>query len=192
MTYDYELFTQRIEELLESNKELILSKCNSLYRKAAGKSLDDIGGIPHSLIPIKQFDYIKDEVLKLKEERYEKKDDGIIKGIGKFLGTTNSTPPNEQQEVLVTTYYCHAWRGYVYENTKPIIQEYIDISDKEIQDYKDDISEKFIEKLEELLDEKNKTKEIFTEQLSEDILLSQKDSDWLVELKDRLKRIERN
>ncbi len=192
VVYDYELFTQQIEKMLEENKESILSKCNSLYRKASGKSLDDIGGIPHSLIEIKQFDYIKDEVLKLKEERYEKKEDGIIKGVGKFLGVTNPTTSNEPKEVLVTTYYCHVWRRYVYEKTKPIIQEYIDISDKEVQDYKDNVSEKYIEKLEELLDEKNKIKEKCTEQLSEDILLSQRDSDWLVELKDRLKRIERD
>lgn len=127
---------------------------------------------------------IKEALVGLKEERYEEKTDLLD-----FFKTKSSSEIKEL--VLVVTCYYEKWREKAIDLIIPVVEKYITESQKNLQDYYDALALKYHEKLSQLHDRKVEEKNAIASQLSEDERLLQADNDWLIELKDRLVKIER-
>lgn len=127
---------------------------------------------------------IKEDLVGLKEERYEEKTDLL-----EFFKTRSSSEPKEL--VLVVTCYYERWREKAIEIIIPVVEKYIAESQKNLQDYYNELAKKYHEKLSQLHDCKVEEKNGIASQLSEDERLLQADNDWLIELKDQLVKIER-
>lgn len=127
---------------------------------------------------------IKAALVGLKEERYEEKTDLLD-----FFKTKSSSEPKEL--VLVVTCYYEKWREKAIELIIPVVEKYIAESQKNLQDYYEELARKYHEKLSQLHDCKVEEKNGIASQLSADERELQADNDWLVELKDQLVRIER-
>ena len=124
----------------------------------------------------------KEELVALKEEHFEEKID-----IFDFFKT--SSEPKEFAQV-VTCYY-EKWREKAFELIMPEIEKYIAESRQNLQDYYNVLANRYHEKLSQLHDCTIKEKNIIASQLSEEEKMLQVDNDWLVELKDKLVKIER-
>lgn len=127
---------------------------------------------------------IKEALVGLKEERYEEKTDLLD-----FFKSKSSSEPKEL--VLVVTCYYEKWREKAIELIIPTVENYIAESQKNLQNYYDELAKKYHEKLLQLHDCKVEEKNGIASQLSEDERMLQADNDWLVELKDQLAKIER-
>lgn len=125
---------------------------------------------------------IKEEFVDLKEERYEEKTDLLD-----FFKA--SSEPKEL--VLVVTCYYERWREKAIELIIPVVENYIAESQKNLQDYYEELANTYHEKLSRLHDCKMEEKNIIASQLSEDERMLQADNDWLIALKDHLVKIER-
>lgn len=125
---------------------------------------------------------IKEILVGLKEERYEEKKDLLD-----FFKT--SSEPKEL--VLVVTCYYEKWREKAIELIIPVVDNYINESQKNLQNYYEELAKKYHEKLSQLHDYKVEEKNKIASQLSEDERMLQTDNDWLIALKDRLVKIER-
>lgn len=125
---------------------------------------------------------IKEILVGLKEERYEEKKDLLD-----FFKV--SSEPKEL--VLVATCYYEKWRETAIELIVPVVENYIMESQKNLQNYYEELAKKYHEKLSQLHEYKVEEKNRIASQLSEDERMLQTDNDWLVEFKDRLVEIER-
>lgn len=125
---------------------------------------------------------IKETLVGLKEECYEEKTD--LRGFFKA-----SSEPKEL--VRVVTCYYEKWREKAIELIIPVVENYIEESQKNLQDYYEGLAKNYHEKLSQLHDCKMDEKNNIASQLSEDERMLQADNDWLIELKDRLVKIER-
>ena len=125
---------------------------------------------------------IKEILVGLKEERYEEKKDLLD-----FFKASSET----KELVLVVTCYYEKWREKAIELIIPVIDNYITESQKNLQNYYEELAKKYHEKLSQLHDCKMKEKNKIASQLSEDERMLQTDNDWLTALKDRLVKIER-
>lgn len=125
---------------------------------------------------------IKEVLVELKEERFEEKRD-----LFDFFKVSSET----KELVSVVTSYYEKWREKAVELIIPNVENYIEESQRNLQDYYNELAKKYHEKLSNLHDCKVKEKNNIASKLSEDERLLQADNEWLTELKDQLIRIER-
>ncbi|MBR1507557.1 MAG: hypothetical protein IJ619_06110 [Eubacterium sp.] len=137
---------------------------------------------------ISSFDGIALDLLKIKEEHYEKPKEGLFNAFHKVINATS----DNKEEVLVTTYSCQQWRECAVSIVTPVIDRVIEERNKEIQEHSNKVSLEYSEKLIKLLDERIEDKNRFSVQLSSDIQELQKDVDWLNSFSERLESIERS
>lgn len=125
---------------------------------------------------------IKEVLVELKEERFEEKPD-----LFDFFKVSSET----KELVLVVTSYYEKWREKAVELIIPNVENYIEESQKNLQNYYNELAKKYHEKLSNLHDCKVKEKNNIASKLSEDERLLQTDNEWLTKFKDQLIRIER-
>lgn len=125
---------------------------------------------------------IKESLVELKEECYEKKTDLLN------LFKVSSEP---KELVVVVTCYYEKWREKAIELIIPVVENYITESQENLQDFYKELAKKYHEKLLQLYDYKTKEKNNIASQLSEDERMLQTDNDWLIMLKDQLAKIKR-
>lgn len=125
---------------------------------------------------------IKEVLVELKEERFEEKPD-----LFDFFKVSSET----KELVSVVTSYYEKWRKKAVELIIPNVENYIEESQKNLQDYYNELAKKYHEKLSNLHDCKVKEKNNIASKLSEDERLLQADNEWLTKFKDQLIRIER-
>lgn len=186
--YQWDKFIDVIKGATAQNKDRIMNQCTDIYDKATrSKSPKYPNNLSFETYK-SEFDGIKNEFLGIKEEHYEKPKEGLINS---FLKEFNSASENKG-DVLVTTYPCQKWREYAVEITTPIIDKIIEERNSELQEYCTNVTLDYLGKLIKLLDERNEDKEKFSERLSSDIRVLQKDFDWLNALIEKLETIERS
>lgn len=125
---------------------------------------------------------IKEVLVELKEERFEEKPD-----LFDFFKVSSET----KELVLVVTSYYEKWREKAVELIIPNVENYIEESQKNLQNYYNELAKKYHEKLSNLHACKVKEKNNIASKLSEDERLLQADNEWLTKFKDQLIRIER-
>lgn len=125
---------------------------------------------------------IKESLVELKEECYEKKTD--------LLNLFKVSNEPKELVVVVTCYY-EKWREKAIELIIPVVENYITESQENLRDFYKKLAEKYHEKLSQLYDYKTKEKNNIASQLSEDERILQTDNDWLIMLKDQLMKIKR-
>lgn len=185
----WDKFIDIIKSITEENKNKIMEKCTSLYDKATkSKSPKYTNNILFDDYK-SSFDGLKEELLKIKDESYEKPKDSLLNAFLKEIAVAND---NSKDAVLVITYSCQKWREYVEQLAAPMIDRIIEERNEEIQEYCNNVSLDYMDKLIKLLDEREGDKEDFSKRLSSDIRLLQKDIDWLSALNEKLETIERS
>ena len=185
----WDKFIEIIKGITSENKNKIMEKCTSLYDEATkSKSLKNPNN-PSFDSYKNSFDGLREQLLKIKDESYEKPKDNLINAFLKEIDVTNN---KSKDAVLVITYSCQKWREYVEQLATPIIDRIIEERNKEIQEYCNNVSLDYMDKLIKLLDEREGDKENFSKRLSSDIQLLQKDIDWLSALNEKLETIERS
>ena len=182
--YHWNSYIENIKNITLENKEALLLECSEAYYQAIGVRDNQEVYANEQDSETYVFDDIKNELIKIKDERYEKPKEGLLNAI---LGNTEP-----KEEVLVTTYPCQRWREYVTDMIIPLMNKKTGERDSELDDYCKTVVDKYVGKLTFLLKNRIKEKEEISEQLSEDIQLLQKDIDWLNEFSDRLESIERD
>lgn len=179
-------FIEKATEITIDKKNKITVQCIEIYDKATkshtqnnpcGTNFDDY---------MRKFDGLRQELLKINQQTYEKPKEGIINGIFKDIKN------DKRNGVLVTTYSCQKWREYVKQFVEPIIGRFIRERNSEIQLHCSETSMLYLEKLNKLLIEREEDKENFSKRLSDDIRKLQNDCDWLERLNDNLETIERS
>lgn len=128
---------------------------------------------------------IADELKKIYGEEYVQPKEDIF-------GLIFKSPTEMQGEpILQRIYYYQNWRDYVatvlYTKTKKIVQDVFE----SIQNYEQRLSDAYISHILDLIEEVSKLKEQEAAKLSDEERLLQEDIDWLVEVQDQLKVIER-
>lgn len=186
--YQWTKFIEVVTGITVENKNKITLQCTELYDKATRTQSPKYPSNTNFDSYKSSFDGLRYELLKIKEQSYEKPKDNILNA---FLKEISATSDNKE-EVLVTTYPCQKWREYVVEFVTPIIDRIIEERNAEIQQHCSDTSMNYMDKLIKLLDEREGDKENFSNRLSADIRVLQKDSDWLTALNENLEKIERS
>ena len=185
--YHWEQYIDRLREITLENKNALLLECSEAYKRATGIEDEQTDAIVNEQDDgIAAYTGLSLELMKIKEEKYEVPKEGFLNSI---LKSGNSEP---REAVLVVTYPCQKWREYVTGLAAPLMDEKTNERDSELENYCDSVAKGYIEKLESLLKQRIEDKEKLSEQLSEEIQILQKDSDWLNNLGDRLEMIERN
>ena len=187
--YEYELmryiagFYDKASSYYQSEKDRIDIEFSELYHKQpldmeyAPSDVPLIDPIENEIIDI------KDNLIALKEERYEQPKADL------FDFFKSSTEPKDP--VLIVTCYYEKWRERAIELIMPTIESYILESQKSLQDYYFELAKKYHEKLTRLYDCKMEEKNSIASQLSDDEKKIQADNNWLIQLKDQLVKIER-
>ena len=188
LKYQWDKFIEVVKGITAQNKNTIMEKCTEIYDRATKSKSPKYPTNPSFETYISEFDGIKDEFMKIKEEHYEKPKEGFINSFLKELNSSGET----KEDILVTTYPCYKWREYAAEITTPIIDKIIEERNVELQEYCTNVTLDYSEKLIKLLDERIEDKDRFSERLSADIRVLQKDFDWLNELIEKLETIERS
>lgn len=125
---------------------------------------------------------IKEILVGLKEERYEEKID-----LRDFFKVSSEL----KELVLVVTCYYDKWREKAIELIISVVEKYITESQKNLQDYYEELAKNYHEKLSQLYDCKEEEKNNIASQLSKDERMLRVDNDWLIALKDQLVKIKR-
>ena len=185
----WDKFIEIVKGITAENKNIIMEKCTSLYDEATKSKSPKYPNNPSFDSYKRSFDGLREQLLKIKDESYEKPKDNLINAFLKEIDVTNI---KSKDAVLVITYSCQKWREYVEQLATPIIDRIIEERNKEIQEYCNNVSLDFMDKLIKLLDEREGDKENFSKRLSSDIQLLQKDIDWLSALNEKLETIERS
>ncbi|SNU04645.1 hypothetical protein SAMN06297422_101188 [Lachnospiraceae bacterium] len=186
--YQWDKFIEVVKGITAQNKNTIMEKCTEIYDRATKSKSPKYPSNPSFETYKSEFDGLINEFMNIKEEHYEKPKEGILNS---FLKEFNSSTDNKES-VLVTTYPCYKWREYAAEITTPIIDKIIEERNTELQEYCTNVTLDYSEKLIKLLDERIEDKDRFSERLSADIRVLQKDFDWLNELIEKLETIERS
>ena len=186
--YEWSKFIEEVTSITVESKNVITRQCTELYDKAT-RSQSPKYPCNTSFDSYKNsFDGLKYELIKINEQSYEKPKDGFINAFLKEIASSN----DNKETVLVTTYPCQKWREYVVEFITPIIDKVIEERNAEIKQHCSDKTMYYMDKLINLLDEREGDKVDFSKRLSSDIQILQKDSDWLNELIEKLEMIERS
>lgn len=127
---------------------------------------------------------IREKFMEMKEEDYVPVKEDII---GRFF----KAPTGEKELVLETTFLLQNWREYAIKIIDPLINQILKDFDKSIQMYESAIAKKYIDHLNELIEEEMKKKESVASQLSSEEKQLQDDNDWLHQFADQLTDIER-
>lgn len=127
-------------------------------------------------------------LLELKEEQYVIPEGDIV---AKFTNLFQSKDDTPKEPVLEITYYYQAWRECAKEKLEPVVDEFLKENIQVLERYFNDLADSYLEHLKELIHENEKEKEDAANQLSEEEKLLQIDNDWLTEVDDQLKLIER-
>ena len=178
------IFQDTLRSAVENTKASIDSQYSFWYKEADVDPFFSVNDIELNMPVIPGIQIVYDELLKLREEEYiQSKED--------FLGKLFKVSQEETTgQVLVRTYYYQNWRNYVVSIVTPIeeklIQDYFD----SIKEYEMKIAQIYVNHLEELIGQQSREKDLVSSQLSEERIL-QNDNDWLAELQDQLKVIER-
>lgn len=136
-------------------------------------------------INLSKLPMIADELMKLKEEQYVTPKEDIF---GYFFKTTAS---EQKEPVLETTYYYQAWREEAQKTAEPLADKAAGGAFSLLQAYAKRMADEYTAHLEKLIAEQSTDKDEVASWLSEDEKLLQNDNDWLVEVTDQLKMIER-
>ncbi len=182
----YNQFIEELKAITLDKKQKLLDECSVKYLSASGRnSVKKI-----ELLQLSDDDGflsdIKDLLVRIKDERYEKPREGVLDAFFR------SSSAGESEKILVITYSCQEWRQFVLDKVTPQIKKAIVERTDEVNDFCKSLNTQYIAKLEELLEEKIKEKDDISGQLSEDIQILQRDSDWLTVFDDKLEKIERN
>lgn len=186
--YQWTKFIEVVTGITVENKNKITLQCTELYDKATRTQSPKYPSNTNFDSYKSSFDGLRYELLKIKEQSYEKPKDNILNAFLKEIASTS----DNKEAVLVTTYPCQKWREYVVEFVTPIIDRIIEERNAEIQQHCSDTSMNYMDKLIKLLDEREGDKENFSNRLSADIRVLQKDSDWLTAFNENLEKIERS
>lgn len=175
-------FYRKVIEYYQYEKEQIEKGVKEIYLKqpldAEFKPEGVVLNMPGKIVGMS----IKEELVALKEEHFEEKTD-----IFDFFKTS----PESKELVQIVTCYYEKWRERALELIMPGIEKYISESRENLRDYYNVLANRYHEKLLQLHDCKVEEKNSIASQLSEDEKMLQADNDWLVELKDKLVKIER-
>lgn len=182
---DMKQFFVDLEEAVVQSKQELEDLYASYYQNASTQHF----AIEKEEIRIEQLPeipYIKDDVLKLRdEEMVAAKEDIFNKFFNMNVGNT------EKETVLKKTYYYQKWREYAGTVVIPIesnlIKEYFQL----FQEYEQRLAQRYIQRLQQEISDMQKEKEKVSSQLSEDQRLLQDDNDWLKEVQGQLHWIER-
>ena len=182
----YNQFVQDLDAITLETKKNILEQCTIKYLSASGQDAIKTTNLQKLDDGDEFLDDIKDMLVRIKDEKYEKPREGVLDAIFK------SAASNEAEKILVITYPCQEWRTFVIQTMKPQINKIVKERTDETNDFCKAVSKQYIAKLEELLKEKTEKKDMMSSQLSEDIQILQRDTDWLALFDDKLEQIERD
>lgn len=175
-------FSEKAITYYQSEKSRIEKEFHEIYLQQPLDSEYKPEGVVLDMPSKPEITGIKEILVRLKEERYEEKKDLLD-----FFKVSS-----EQKElVLVVTCYYEKWREKAIELIIPVVDNYIMESQKNLQNYYEELAKKYHEKLLQLHEYKVEEKNKIASQLSEDERMLQTDNDWLVAFKDRLEKIER-
>lgn len=175
-------FYRKANSEYQYRKEKIEQKFGGIYLKQPLDSKYSPEDISLDMPDKTRIMGIKEELIALKEEYLEEKTD-------LFDFFKSSSEPKEMVSVVVC--YYQKWRERAKEFIMPSVEKYIEESQKNLRNYYERLAGKYHEKLSQLHDDKVKEKNSIASQLSEDERMLQADNDWLMELKDRLVKVER-
>lgn len=184
--YHWNQYIESLASITYEYKNAILLECTEAYNQAADDGADQEVSVMEQDSEIDSFDKISSDLIRIKEEKYEKPKEGLLNA---FLKTNTSEP---KELVLVTTYPCQKWREYASGLVIPLMEKKTGERDEELKDYCNSVASDYIEKLNKILKRRVNEKVKTSAQLSEDIQILQKDIDWVNELSDILESIERD
>lgn len=178
-------FSGSISNLTMSAKQDIFYDCTELYEKGSLQTVEGTIELDEISDDSSGLSGIKDDLVEIKEEKYEKPKEGLLNALLK----TSST--EEKEDVLVITYPCQKWREHVLEIISPMIDKMITERKNELGLYRKRLIEDYKGKLERLLSERIEEKNSISNRLSEDIKKLQSDIDWLSAFREKLEQVER-
>lgn len=175
-------FYEKVTEYCKCEEERINRKFKDMYLIQPLDADFQPEGVGLNMPDKKQVMGIKEKLIDLKEECYEEKVD--------FFDIFKNSSESKELVRVVTCYY-EKWREKAIELIMPGIEKYIEESKKNLQDYYNTLANRYHEKLSHLQEYKAEEKNRIASQLSEDERMLQVDNDWLIELKDKVTKIER-
>lgn len=182
---NYDRFIEEILKKINEKKQELKNTVTNIYANALwDKKLFKMTTEDSLVIPVEYIPSIKKTLLSYRETHYEKEKQSFFDSILK-----NSS--EDEEEVLVISYSCQAWRTYAEKVVYKITNDYMEKNINEVNRYYHSLAEECVNYLKCLLEEQTELKNNLSGKLSEDNMLLQKDNDWLIEFKDRIKEIER-
>lgn len=165
----------------------ISRKCLEVFEDAIwDSSLIKTSMVKSNTVIAPNISDIKTGLLAFRNEHYEKAKSGFFENI--FQNNSSE----EKEDVLVVTYSCKAWRGYVETLISKCSKTYLDDCINELNRFYKENSEEYLKYLNDVLNTQIEMKNNLASQLSEDNAKLQQDNDWLVDFEDMIKAIERD
>lgn len=179
-------FRQEVNQIYALQCATLLTLCDEWYKSAQFKEDYIVKEIIASELTSHSVHRISDELMNIKEEQYVVPKDDFF---GKFFKTSEESI---QEPVLETTYYYEKWRSHAASVAGPVADDMINEAYYNLQKYFSELSDCYMEKIANLLQEVTEEKEHVSSQLTEDEKILQADNDWHTTFCDKLRDIERS
>lgn len=173
-------------EIITAIKENSAQEIEDLFSRLYGQAKIDTGYFPKG-IAIDDINYqasinLTEDLLEEKEYEETKTD---------FFGLFRKASDNANEPVRELTYYLEKWRIKATDVILPIANAVVEDCYKSLSSYYNAVAEKYHEHLAELISDRTKRKETASTQLSDDEKRLQDDFDWLANVNEQLRLIER-
>lgn len=182
----FDSFKQAVEYIYATQCGVLAAHCDEWFRSACFKEDYSVEGIEPESLSEHSIRRIAEELLKIKEEQYVMPKEDFF---GKLFKSTEETA---QEPVLETTYYYEKWRAFAAGIAEVEADRLIQEAFAHLQDYYEQLSAAYNERIGQLIMEVSGDKEQVSLQLSEDERLLQADNDWHTTFCDKLRDIERS
>ncbi len=177
----YRTFIMNVSDLFAEMKNSLDKQYLAWYEQS-GATDGYIDTVAFSIGDHELMPSLRSKFLELKEEKYVERED--ILG----LFRKNDSSP---KMTLETTFLIQDWRRFTLETIEPLTDKFLEYGIGILQEYDKNVSQQYVDHINEVITEQSKEKEIVSAQLSEDEKNIQRDHDWLRMFADQVDMLER-
>ena len=184
--YQYvDRYVNKINQLCEYEKDQINNELYEVYKKIGLDENFSITNVSLFKPNYPMIPNVTNDLINLKQIVMEVPTGGFF---DLFKKTTNEVKEAEP----VTVCYLEQWRNLLVEKATEIIDAFILSWQQQLKQYRDDSSNCYLEKVEELLVKINDKKNDIMSKLSDEDKIMQVDNQWLNEIRYKLNALERS
>ena len=182
----YISFLKKLDHVVGITISSLENECKSRYLEADYDKSYETGIVYEKVMKPEQIPALNEKLMEIHEEKMITAKDELIGKLRRAFPADRAVGGTPE-----IVYDCQAWRKYVLSFTEPILDSIINEELESLQVFFEDIKQEYQKHITTLIQKQEEEKANICGQLSVEEQKLQKDNDWLVELYDRIREIER-